>query len=62
MANVTFTIHMNSGDDAMASDPSHESARILKEIADKLESGQDNGVCRDYNGNTIGEWFLSVDE
>ena len=35
-----------------------ESARILREIADDMESGNPCGRCRDVNGNTIGEWTV----
>ena len=33
-----------------------ECARILRDIANKLESGHDSGVCRDANGNNVGSW------
>ena len=33
-----------------------EVARILREIADKVENYWDAGSIADYNGNKIGEW------
>jgi hypothetical protein len=33
-----------------------ECARILRDIANKLEAGQDCGSCRDVNGNKVGSW------
>ena len=33
-----------------------ESARILKDIAFKLEQGYRNGLIMDFNGNHIGEF------
>lgn len=38
-----------------------ESARIIREIADKLEKGFDCGNCMDINGNKVGEWSLFSD-
>ena len=37
----------------------HEVARILSEIADKVENYWDGGSIADYNGNKIGEWRVS---
>lgn len=41
-----------------------ECARILREIADKLENGsQDGAKVYDLNGNAVGRWSLSeIDE
>lgn len=40
-----------------------ETARILRLIADRLESGSTSGVALDYNGNKVGAWALNhVDE
>lgn len=35
-----------------------ESARILREIAEKLEEGHDEGIIQDVNGNKVGSWNL----
>jgi len=35
-----------------------ECARILRQIATKLESGQDAGAVMDANGNNVGKWSL----
>lgn len=32
---------------------------ILKEIADKIESGRAGGFVLDTNGNVIGQWDLA---
>jgi len=37
-----------------------ETARILTELAPKVANGQEDGIIVDYNGNTIGEWYLDV--
>lgn len=36
-----------------------EVARILREIANKLENGYTSGVCLDMNGNTVGDWHIN---
>ena len=35
-----------------------EIVRILREIAYNIERGDTGGVCRDFNGNTVGTWSL----
>lgn len=34
----------------------HEVARILREIADKIDDGKREGKAIDYNGNSVGEY------
>jgi hypothetical protein len=36
----------------------YESARILREIASKLDDYDHDGIVLDSNGNTIGKWEL----
>lgn len=33
-----------------------EVKRILKVIGDRIEDGDDEGVIRDINGNSVGAW------
>ena len=33
-----------------------EIARILRELADRVDETMINGKCRDINGNVVGEW------
>ena len=57
--NAAFASAEYSGDREGDSTPcKHEVARILRDIAAKLEWGNDCGNCRDYNGNTVGTWEL----
>jgi hypothetical protein len=49
--NAAFTEDGNDG--------KNEVARILREIADKLEQGYEVGSPRDYNGNKVGEWSMT---
>lgn len=36
-----------------------EIARILSETGDKIQRGNDAGVCHDSNGNRVGEFALT---
>lgn len=36
-----------------------EVARILREVAEAIESGDNVGGCRDVNGNSVGSWSLT---
>ena len=56
-----FTIKIKTGNAAFqdaGDDGKSEVARILRDIADKLESGHEHGACVDANGNRVGEWSL----
>ena len=35
-----------------------EVARILRIVTSQIESGDDHGTCRDYNGNKVGNWAI----
>lgn len=37
-------------------DEAREVARILREVADKVEAGRRDGKCMDFNGNSVGEF------
>lgn len=56
-----FKAEFSTENDAFADAPAHESARILREIADKLERGESlgGGAIRDANGNTCGHWEMT---
>ena len=64
-----FTIKINTGGAAFRDeeqtdkhgdfilDPNaHEVRRILKNIINRLEAGDDEGAIMDMNGNRAGEW------
>lgn len=38
-----------------------EIARILRDIADKIENGRTEGKCIDINGNGVGTWSYEKD-
>lgn len=39
-----------------------ETARILKKAAAEMEEGRDCGLCKDYNGNTVGKWSFKKEK
>jgi hypothetical protein len=44
---------------AFAVRPASEIARILREVARRIEEdGDDEGLLRDINGNRVGEWTV----
>lgn len=49
---LTLTIEANN--DAFHDSKEQEVARILRELADKIESGADEVILRDINGNRVG--------
>lgn len=52
-----MNIEFDTGNDAFREDAQSEAARILRDIAQKVESGHESGAIKDVNGNTIGRWF-----
>lgn len=50
---ITITIHTDGA--AFDPDPRPEVARILRDLADRLEAGHDPEKLRDINGNAAGE-------
>ncbi len=58
---MAFTMAISCGNDAFFPDPVPEVARLLREVADRLESGEDASsplVLRDVNGNDVGRFYL----
>jgi hypothetical protein len=53
------------GNAAFEDMPGAECARILRDLADKLEGvghgRRVSGTCRDHNGNFVGEWSLDLE-
>lgn len=57
---MTFSIDIDTDDAAFSDDPEVESARILRDIATRVEVGYDGGTVHDLNGNSIGTWALNT--
>lgn len=56
-----FTLRMETDNAAFGeniTDNQYEVARILRELADRLEEGEDSGWIRDVNGNKVGTFSL----
>lgn len=52
-------VEISTENDAFREDKAAEIARILRELADKVQSQpNEGGVLRDINGNPIGMWLL----
>jgi hypothetical protein len=59
---MRFFAEINSSNAAFTDDPHSELARILRELADKIERGDDGGKLRDVNGNSVGEYGVIARE
>lgn len=58
-----FSLDFSMGNDALADGRAPaECARILREIADKVERGQDDGFIYDANGGKVGGWSAEFPE
>lgn len=60
---MKFEINMRSGNAAFSDgNAPHETARILRETADRIDRGDTDGNLRDINGNTIGHFVLEIED
>lgn len=61
--NEIENVYVNFATDNAAFDdePASEIARILRDVAGKIEAGQFENVIRDLNGNKIGNWLIKGD-
>jgi len=61
-----FTLRIDTDNDAFSADEGRdEVARILRNLAEILWTkgpGDDTGLLRDVNGNTVGTWTMVVSE
>lgn len=53
---TTFKVSFKVDNAAFEGAPEVEAARILREIADKIEAGQFSGAVMDVNGNKVGHF------
>lgn len=57
---TSFTATINSlGNSAFGDDREAEVARLLREVAKRVEDGAESGTIKDINGNTVGEFSFS---
>ena len=59
---IDFDLTLGGGNAALVEAPAQEVARILRDVADRVEKGHENGGCRDINGNTVGFWMIFLGE
>ena len=55
---MEFTMKVNMDNAAFRIDAKEELQRILLDCASKVECN-DQGTCRDHNGNTVGSWEIT---
>lgn len=55
-----FSLIINTDNAAFEGAEAAETARILREVAARLERGQLDGIARDLNGNKAGEFRLNA--
>lgn len=58
---VTVQLTIHSDNDAFQDCPSFETARIIREVAERVECspGECHGNLRDVNGNTVGSFYFT---
>ena len=56
-----FRITMKTENAAFEDDRNMELARILRQIAERLENGEDAGRVLDINGNKVGSFEMEED-
>lgn len=57
-----FRLNLETGNAAFDDDHLTEIARILRDVADKVEHGTNSGKVFDLNGNSVGEFVFSPDQ
>ena len=54
-------VKIDTGGDAFAGDGAREVARLLRNVADRVEDGQLDGQLMDINGNRCGAFDLRLE-
>jgi hypothetical protein len=54
-----FTLKIKTANAAFDPYPEMEVARILREVANRLENGTDAGTISEMNGNRCGSFYLT---
>lgn len=59
---VTFMLRIESGNDAVVQAPGYEIARILRDVATRVETSDTgvSAVVQDVNGNRVGFWKMDL--
>jgi hypothetical protein len=59
MGDADFTLSIRIEGSELVDDPTSRAqgiARMLREVAAKVEADQESGIIKDINGNTVGSW------
>ncbi len=59
---MDFELKFNMDNDCFTeNEPQMVAGRIINEVASQMFDGIKNGVIRDPNGNTVGQWEIKED-
>ena len=53
-----FYLNIATDNEAFGDEPEVEVARILRQIASRIERGETDGHTRDSDGNMVGDWAM----
>ena len=56
-----FTLTFSTSNAAFDPEPASEVARLLRQVAEKVEDGDKTGRVHDLNGNLVGAFTLGMD-
>jgi hypothetical protein len=60
---VKFKLEFSCDSDAFAVDFRYEISAVLNDVGNRVErTGENSGVVRDANGNTIGVWVIDSED
>lgn len=57
-----LTIEFHTGNSAFEDNEPEETAKLLRDIASKIDRGDTDGPVLDLNGNTIGGWEFDAEQ
>jgi len=58
-----FKLEIDLEGDAMVTDQPRELARCMAKVVDQLQDpSRETGTVMDTNGNTVGTWWIEVDQ
>lgn len=57
---ATFTMNLDSDNAAFCETPKGEVIRLLKNVIEKIENGDEFSDLYDINGNIVGDWCIDV--
>jgi hypothetical protein len=58
-AEMTFTLTIACDNAAFVDDREREVSHIMADVLAEIDQGLKGGICRDTNGNRVGEWSFN---